>query len=200
MKMNRYGVLTSFVVAVTLTGIAKGSVLLPIGGGPVVLPGSTAAAEPDLAGTVMRDNLIPFRVSNAAGSLLFVGELQNRVVRSSRGSVLHFYYSIRNTQAGLNGIISNVYTRSFAPTPTVAVDWRPDGLGQVNPLRATRSIGTGDLIRFNFPSTISALSGGRESKFFFIKTNVLNYALNGQTRIQLTSGESIVLNTAAPIP
>ena len=199
MRTRQFCSIASFLFAVGTSGVGTASVFLPAGAGPVVLPGATSAAEADLAGTVISDKMIPFSINNAMGAVLFSGQLQNRVVRSSRNGFLHFYYSIRNTRPGLNGVIRSVFTRTFAATPNVFVDWRPDGLGQINPVTATRTSGVGDLIRFNFVPSGSALISGRESKFFFIKTKVANFVAAGQTRIQLTSGEAVVLNTMSPV-
>lgn len=174
------------------------SVPLPAGAGPVLLPGSTAAAEADLAGTVVHDKLIPFRIASAAGALLFQGVLQNRVVKSA-SSDLHFYYRIRDTKPGLNGIIKTITTISYAAAPVLSVDWRPDGLGTIKPKSAQRSAAPGGTIRFEFDIAGPVLVGGTESKFFYLKTaRVANFKESGNTRIQLASGEAVVLRTAAP--
>jgi hypothetical protein len=189
-------ILTFFVCFTS--GIASSSVLVPIGAGPIALLGTSSAAEPELAGIVLLDKLIPFSISNAAGDLLFKGELQNRVIKSSSTGLLHFYYSIRKTQEDLNGIVQSVSTKSFALGGTVHADWRVDGLGDVSPIEVSRSGGTGELIRFRFSTAGSALTGGLESNFFFLKTKSFRYKRDGQTRIQLRTGESVVLSTASP--
>lgn len=181
-----------------ISGIAGASVLVPIGAGPIALIGTTSAAEPELAGIVLLDKLIPFSISNPAGALLFKGELQNRVIKSSSNGFLHFYYSIRNTQADLNGVVQSLSTKSFALSGSVHADWRVDGLGDVSPIEVSRSGGTGELIQFRFPSSGSALAGGLESNFFFLKTKSLRYKRDGQTRIQLRTGESVILRTVSP--
>lgn len=201
MRMNQWIVSSVFVVVGSIACLsvsARASVLLPPGGGPVALPGTTAAMEADLAGGVLHDKLIPFQIHAPTGALLFAGELQNRVVRSSRDGALHFYYSVRNTKPGLNGVVSAVTTQSFGVSPYAAVDWRPDGLGDVNPMRAQRSGGVGDTIRFLFPVSGHPLVGGEESRFFYIKTHAANFEEVGTTWIQLRTGEHVVLRTAAP--
>jgi hypothetical protein len=42
--------------------------------------------------------------------------------------------------------------------------------------------------------------GGRESRFIFAKTMVKNFNDQGQTRIELRTGESTVVQTLAPVP
>lgn len=191
--------LIGLIGSMTIASIVNASVILPIGASPTFLPGTTAAAEADLAGTVLIDNLIPFTIKNAAGAPLFEGVLQDRVSRSTRTGLLNFDFRIRNTKRGLNGIIRSVITKSFASSPRLLVDWRPDGMGQVNPVQAQRGTATGSVVEFDFDIADQLLVGGTESKFFYIKTFSKSYNLQGQTKIQLTSGESVVLNTAAPM-
>lgn len=176
------------------------SQFLPAGAGPVLLPGTTVAAEADLAGTVIHDKLIPFRIVSAAGALLFEGVLQDRVVKGNNGD-LHFYYRIRDTKAGLNGIIRYVTTISYAATPMLSVDWRPDGLGTINPISVQRSGAPGSTVRFEFPNAgAQVLVGGRESKFFYLKTvRASNFRESGSTRIQLLTGQGVTLKTVMPV-
>lgn len=180
------------------TTLLEASVLLIPGGGPLPLAGTTAAAEADLAGVVVHDAVHPFRIVNAAGALLFEGKLQDRVVKSNRGGVLHFYSRIRDTTAGLNGIVDKVFRINFGVTPKVAVDWRSDGLGTVPPGFASRSGGIGDALAYWFaPGQI--LVGGSESRFFFAKTRSTQYDLKGRTIIRLTTGDSVTLFSARPL-
>ncbi|MBF0313059.1 MAG: hypothetical protein HQK52_06560 [Oligoflexia bacterium] len=180
-----------------VSGTVNASVFLPVG--PALasaLPGTTAAAEPDLVGGVIYDKLIPFSIVGAGGAVLFIGTLQNRVVKSAGSGNLHFYYRIRDTKPGLNGIISNVFTRSFPTPPNIIfADWRVDGLGMIDPLTAQRSGVGGSLVKFDFLSPGHFLVGGRDSKFFFVKTTSKNFVHTGETRIQLRSGESVSLRT-----
>src|SRR5215213_4444427 len=75
------------------------SVVLP--GGNVPLPGVTAAAQPVLAGVVIRDVAIPFSVNNGVGQTIFRGTLQDRVVRENATGTLDFYQTVR-ANAGFN--------------------------------------------------------------------------------------------------
>ncbi len=199
MTQRRFFSALLFLSTLTLGFISQASQVLSIGSAPIFLPGTTVATEADLGGAVLVDNVIPFRIVNAGSQVLFVGKLQNRVVKSSTTGNLHFYYRIRETQGGLNGIIKSVGSLSFQTSPRLLVDWRPDGLGQVNPIEAQRSTVNGALIQFNFDIADQVLVGGLESKFFYVKTFSKNYSMNGQTKIQLTSGESVILSTAAPV-
>src|SRR5687768_4264211 len=57
------------------------TVVLP--GGVAILPGTTAAAQPALAGVVVRDVMIPFSVHDAGGNEIFRGTLQDSVTREN---------------------------------------------------------------------------------------------------------------------
>ncbi len=193
-------------VGITSSNAQASMLLAP--GATVPLPGSTAAAEPDLAGIVIHDALIDFVIKNASGALLCRGQLQNRVVRSNPAPIarlmpfLHFYYRIRGVSspatAALLGRIRRVETIRFAGFDPLRVDFRPDGLGSVPPRRAIRNALPGQLVVFDFQEP--PLPCGVESRFFFIKTSALAFAPSGRTRIVLTTGESVVLETAAPAP
>lgn len=199
LKTLRFGLLAFSLAALAYQSASSASVALPPGSGPTALVGTTALGESDLGGTVLYDKLLPFSIRGPGGAILFVGSLQNRVVKSARTGTLHFYYRIRNTKAGLNGIIKEVITNRFNQFPDLMVDWRPDGLGNVNPFSAERSPGAGTQISFSFnPTGSPILVGGEESKFFYIKTKAKKHLLNGRTMIHLTTGEMANLQTAVP--
>lgn len=169
-------------------------------GGVVALPGSTAAANPELAGVVLHDALIPFQIRAASGALLCQGRLQDRVVRSNRTKRLHFYYRIRDwaAVAPLPGSISRIETIPFAGFGALRVDFRPDGLGSVAPRIARRSAAPGPLVEFDFRDP-PLRCGGPESRFFFIETNASAFGPRGTTRLVLTTGQSVTLSTDRPL-
>ncbi len=144
------------------------SMLAP--GATIPLPSSTAASEPDLAGVVLHDALIPFTIKDTLGRPSCVGRLQDRVVRSTKTGLLHFYYRIRGGRPLRHGI-STVATVKFG-VDTLNVGWRLDGLGTVNPVAASRDPG-GDMVQFNFKDPV--LRCGSDSRFFFIKTMAKNF-------------------------
>lgn len=205
MKQNilnsiRLGALAIVTGILSYNSVSSASVLLPPGSGPTVLVGATAAAEADLGGVVLYDKLLPFTIRGPGGAVLFVGQLQNRVVQSSRTGTLHFYYRIRDTKRGLNGVMEELRTYGFQKMSPLFADWRPDGLGTVHPHTAERSPGAGAIIAFNFDPTGSmALVSGMESKFFYLKTSAKRYVISGRTSLRLTSGQTVNLQTAMPI-
>src|SRR5688572_27412833 len=103
------------------------SVVMP--GGAVPLPGTTAAAQPALAGVVVRDALIPFSVDDGLGHTIFQGTLQDRVVRENGTGTLDFYQTIR-ADAGFTipAMLQYVSRSSFGGWFT-DVNFRTDGLG-----------------------------------------------------------------------
>ncbi len=199
LKTLRFGIFAFSMAALAYQSVSSASVALPPSSPPTALVGATVAAEADLAGTVLYDKLLPFTIRGAGGAVLFVGTLQNRVVRSTRTGTLHFYYRIRDTKAGLNGVVKEVKTYGFQGFSEIAVDWRPDGLGAINPFSAERSAGAGSFITFNFsPTGGTVLVGGEESKFFYIKTAAKRFLLNGRTMVILAGGQIATLQTAVP--
>jgi hypothetical protein len=67
-------------------------------GATIALPATTAAEEPDLAGTVIHDAVIPFQVTDPSHTkVLCEGQLQDRAVRSTATHDLHFYYRLIGT-------------------------------------------------------------------------------------------------------
>ena len=157
--------------------------------------GTTAAARPELAGTVLHDVLIPFEIFDANAVLLYKGTLQDRVSRSDMDGTLDFDYRIRDTQAGLNGVLAIADTSDFSGWLT-DVDYRTDGLGTVPTGRAARNVAPGDTVSFLY----DAVPSGQESLFTFIKTDAVDFAEGGTTILRLGSGESVTLATVRPVP
>lgn len=155
------------------------------GASGVVIRGTTAAREPDLAGVVVLDNLLDFEIKDLLGTVIFRGKLQNRVVRSDPTGYLHFYYRIRDTAPGLRGGVVALVTGGFAGL-NVWVDYRTDGLGGMpdRGLVAGRS-SDGALVRFAGPDpSTRGLRGPEETPFLFIKTDVRGHRTGGETKIE----------------
>jgi hypothetical protein len=167
----------------TLAGLAQAAVLPP--GSTVNLPGTTAAANPALAGVVEIDEIVPF--SFAADGGIISGDVQVRVVRSSVDNTLDFYWRVFNDIES-SGVIGSFRIGEFV-TDVYDANWRSDGLGDVAPISATRFSGAFDsYVNFNFGNL---LAPGMESRFFFLDTSAVDYARNaiydlanfGQTQI-----------------
>lgn len=139
----------------------------------VALSGTTTATRPELAGTIIEDDLTPFSISGAGETL--EGNIQNRVVRSVDGTV-DFYWRILPT-AG-DGDISAFRVTGFAGYALDA-DWRSDGLGTAAPDTA-RYFGSGDgSVNFLFATNEVGVTD-ESSRFFFLDTQATAYAMTGQ--------------------
>jgi len=161
------------------------SVPLPPGSVGVPLPGTTSFAEPDLAGPIIADQLIPFTVvDNATGGIALTGTLQDRVVRETLTGHLDFYGRITITDFGNNlAAIDSIGKGSFAGF-NLNANFRTDGLGVQGPNTASRSNDGSEIAwYFESPLRLGALGGASESLFFFAQTDAQNFDSNGSARI-----------------
>jgi hypothetical protein len=161
------------------------SVPLPPGSIGVPLPGTTSALEPDLAGTVLADQLIPFTVfDNATGGIALTGTLQDRVVQETLTGNLDFYGRIVLTDFGNNlAAIDSIGMGSFAGF-NVNANFRTDDLGMQGPDAASRSSDGSEVgWYFESPARLGAPGGASESFFFFAQTDAQNFDSNGSARI-----------------
>jgi hypothetical protein len=178
--------LVAITAAVSFTAApATAQINLPPGG--TVTPPN--ASPPSV---FVASQIIPFTISSAAAAL-YRGELQDQVFREVATGRLIFSQRLRNPQNGLNGIIDRVVHSSFAGV-TTDVSWRT-GLGTAVPSLATRSVGVGHDVTFDFnPGVFSSA----ESVFYEVFTNASSFANTGSTTIILTSGHSVTLQTFQP--
>lgn len=170
---------------------------------PVILPGTTVAAEPQLAGVVQIDELVPFSIpiynvdySDIVGTIS--GTVQVRVVRSDLDGTMDFYWRVFN-DATSTGPIGSFRFGGF-PDSFQNVNVRIDGLGEVDSISAYRFSGAYDgYVNFNFGD---ALVPGSSTKFFFVDTEAPSYqrtAFYDLTNIGQTAA-SLSSPMYAPIP
>jgi hypothetical protein len=157
---------------------------------PIAGPGSygvgatTAAEEPDLAGTVLEDRLQAFTINGADGGLV-TGVIQERVIRSDVTGFLHFAHRVTlETISGFD-IGSYIEWLDLDPVATgdpLFVGRRTDGLG--SPTTSSYDLaGTGQS-RFDFNLLdLDPANAGFSTQFHYVKTNATNYALTGQLRL-----------------
>jgi hypothetical protein len=151
------------------------AVTLVVGVNP--LPGTTVAAEPQLAGTVVVDELQAFSLAGGAGTLS--GTVQNRVVLSVDGTY-DFYWRIRDTSftpgtaGGTFGVGSLRIANFGAALFGANGNFRTDGLGTLGPDNALVFGDPTGLVNFRFSG--AGLAGGDESLFFFLDTNARAFA------------------------
>ena len=148
-------------------------------GDNLALPGTTAAAEPQLAGTVLADELIPFSFSAGPGLGNITGQVQQRVVRSSVDGTIDFYWRVINN-ANSAAAIGSFRVGGFV-SPEYNANWRSDGVGDIAPSAAHRFTGSyASSVNFLFTSDGTGLGGGvfpgQSSKLFFFDTTATSYA------------------------
>lgn len=154
--------------ALLLIGGPALAVPLPVGDTP--LPGTTVAARPELAGTVLQDRLVPY--SLVMGPRRLTGVIQQRVVRETKTGTLDFAWRIRPNPGGNLPVIS-FRLSDFGPFITDG-DWRIDGLGPVAPTSA-RVFPTPGQVNFQFAQTPVGPSPAQASRFFFLHTRAVRY-------------------------
>lgn len=174
--------LVVFAVMIGSVVTAKAVPLAP--GSATVTAGTTVALRPELAGTIIVDELKPFTGVDALGNVYFTGTLQVRIVRETAAGTLDFYYRIFNDSGSLDAI-ERLSVTDFTGFST-DVDWRIDGLGTENPVNASRSSSGSTVSFFNFTDSTLALgvTPGSESRFMFVKTNATDY----------TAGSAVLLD------
>ena len=177
-----------FASALTLlAGVASAATLAP--GGTIPMPGTTAAANPELAGVVIQDSVVS--TPNVAVPALPVNfarfEVQNRVVESAVDAAMVFAPRIlfgSNVTAG-NLLVDRVEMTGWGSFGIDAF-YRTDGLGDRGPTFGSRSA-DGDQLTFDFgfPLVISNLFAGpqEESHFFALKTDATAYENRGRVSI-----------------
>jgi hypothetical protein len=154
------------------------------------LGGTTVAARPELAGTVLEDVITPFSFNGVTGTV------QNRVARETASGTLDFEWKI-NVDASSTGTGVGAFRLiDFDPAKLTDADYRTDGLGSVAPTTArlfnSTSYPTG-AINFLFDSGIAA---GSSSRFFFLHTDATSYAKTAQFDM-LTAGSQQLSGTFA---
>ena len=168
--------------------LAAGAVLLPatatavpltgVGVTDFPINGTTVAARPELAGTIVEDLITPFTISGAGETLS--GNIQNRVVLSVDGTYDFYWRIMPDSGRGDISAFRVINYEGFA----LDADWRIDGLGNVAPDIA-RYFGDGSgAVNFLFTSDEvgnNATGGGfEESNFFFLDTNATAYNFTGE--------------------
>ena len=171
----------------------------------VALPGTTVAAEPQLAGTVLEDTLTDFAIAGEG----ITGHIQSRVVRSSVDGTLDFYWRVFNDDSS-KGNIGNFRIGEFL-APEYNANWRIDGLGDVAPTSAYKfggSFADQGYINFQFfdaASGTGTLAPGMSSMFMFLDTSATSYDMSALMDVAnrdttQISGLSYTFTPAAPVP
>jgi hypothetical protein len=170
--------------------------------------GTTGGARPELAGVVLRDELIDFEIRNAAGQVVFAGKVQDRVARSDQLKTLSFVFRIRDTKPGLPGRITEVRREGFGGWQT-DMDYALDGLGTIgpdsvnrDPKRAAVGFSFGKLLKgaaVGFSFGKSPITPGAESRFCFVLTDATSFDAKATSLVIIADdGSKVTLRVAAP--
>jgi len=155
------------------------------------LPGTTAAAEPSLAGTVLTDQVLPY--STLPGAVRPAkGTVQVRTVRGADGR-LNFYWRIV-AHPSSRDVVHALELYRF-PRRVYDANWRKDGLGTVNPVLVGGTLsGLVWRMQFVFRPTIRP---GQESRFFFLRARTAT-TRPALIRIRFENGRSAYIRAVAP--
>jgi hypothetical protein len=150
-------------------------------GSTLALAGTTVAAQPELAGVVLEDELLQFSLAVSQGSSdLITGTVQQRVVREDGSGTLDFYWRITEVNGGSLGYLR---VGNFV-TETYDANYRTDGLGSVAPTSLTHftppqgGATSNYFANFNFVDANGAdtLGSGQQAYFVFLHTDATRYA------------------------
>ena len=172
------------------------------------LSGTTSAARPELAGTVLVDTIQAFSFAG----LNISGTVQNRVVRETGTGTLDFYWRVQVDPSSTGGGISAFRLGDFGYAYLTDADWRIDGLGTVAPFVArlfNPASHPEGAINFLFtdpsvgPGDFETGVGG--SRFFFLHTDATEYAMTAVYDLlggpnQALSGSFATYAPAAAVP
>lgn len=144
------------------------------------LSGTSVAAEPWLAGTIVADTLDPYTISNASGTLS--ATVQSRVVLAVDGTY-DFYWRITDVSfqpvAGFDGAALSISALRIGNFGASVVgdnaNYRTDGLGEVAPSSALVFNPATNFVNFMFGNPVTA---GETSYFMFLDTNATHYSRN----------------------
>lgn len=156
------------------------------------LTGTTAAKDPALAGTVIKDEVVPFVIDKGGSAR---GTVQIRTVRRASGQ-LSFYWRIMVAPDSTDGI-SIIHAGGF-PNHAYEADWRPDGVGTVAPGAIGGSMTTATKefdLYFQFYQRVEP---GQSSRFFYIKTDATKSG-PGYIVLGATEGGMVNIKSDAPV-
>lgn len=194
-------------LAAILTAACIGPALaIPVapGAGPVALTGTTVAANPDLAGTVLADV-----VTNWDGAIHPIygfpgssGTLQSRVVRSDTTGLLDFYWQIDVAPPSYPNYvpqqlsITGLDLANFLTGASFDANYRLDGLGTTAPVSASSADANSFLYQFS-PNNFGP---GSSSYFLLLHSNATDFAQTAFASLGLTTVSTFAPVAAVPEP
>lgn len=163
--------------------------------------GTTAAAQPAIAGALAHDQVRPFEIRSAGGVLLYSANLHSWVRYSNITGKAVFYHRIEpGAQYGLTGIVDHLLIRGSYAGFTTDANYRTDlgAAGHVGLATISRNAAPGSSVRPVFAA--GGVPNRAWSRWIFVLTNANGFALGtGNTWIVLTTGESAMVLTPGPV-
>lgn len=170
-------------LALTAGATAGAVVVAPGAGSP--LAGTTSAANPNLAGAVVNDTLIPWAITDGMGTTLVSGSLQNRVVQSDLLGSLIFAPRLVDIVYGPSGAPDGLsLSLSGYGAGALDIDFRTDGLGEASFPLVARSA-SGDTLLF---PAVTGAPGFESSRFLSILSTATGFGLTGMFTLVATFG------------
>jgi len=161
--------------------------------------GTTAAARPELNGTVLADTTVPID-DNFGSAFNFAGSLESKVVRSSATGHLIFEYQLTQStpQPGAPGDVASALLVTNFYGYTTDVDYRTDEGGTVAPSNITRiqeNNPTFQTLRWDF----GPLANGQTTDKLIVLTNANDYQSLYGGGILMSNGTSTVDLSIHPV-
>ncbi|MDP0489481.1 MAG: hypothetical protein Q7Q71_00350 [Verrucomicrobiota bacterium JB023] len=183
---------------IAFLGLASGGLAVPVARGTSESLGeSSLATNPELAGLIVADQLIPFEIKNGLGEVMLTGRYQSRVIRSDLTGQLIFVGQIRDTSNPDSqfGWVTNLAMEGFGFVDTDCLS-RVDASGDKIASRVTRNA-AGD--RLNFTISTGFLEPPEETYPFLVITQAREFTSDGQVTIYASNdfggpGYSITLS------
>ncbi|GMQ84050.1 MAG: hypothetical protein BMS9Abin06_0802 [Gammaproteobacteria bacterium] len=151
-------------------------------GSTVALSGTTYTANPDLGGAIIRDQLIPFQVTDTLGTVILSGNVQDRVVRSTNTGNLIFAPRLRDLTNPANVAWVMGFQMNGFDGFTTDIDYRTDGQGDIGPKNVDRDL-TGSALTYGYGYDTTLIVPPDEGYFLSVLTDATAFDLSGQFTI-----------------
>ena len=172
------------------------------GGGPVVLPGTTLAADPALAGTVLADVQAHWisAIDPLYGFPGAEGELFSRVVRQTGSGTLDFYWRITVEPPSYPNFVpqslalTGLSLANFLTGASFDANYRTDGVGTTAPSGAFAA----DAGSFTYTFSSQNFGPGSQRYFLLLHSNATSYDAFALATLGVTTVATFA--PTAPVP
>ena len=172
--------------------------ILPGPNTTINLAGTSLQQDISLRGVVIAKKTVEFRTKyNVAGQIkIWSGYLKQMVVKESISGKLTFYYQLTSNAVSQYPAFGVLFFAGNAQTNyrmgALDINWRSD-MGAGTAPDQVQNVSSYILFKF----TQGGLTPGSSSRWFYIRTNAVNYALNDQVQLYNTSD---AFNIYGPTP